>query len=87
MLFSKPSLATVHLWMCHSRSMNNKIKRLHERCLRITNNDKTSSFADLLAKNGSVSIHTRNLQVLVTDKFKLHKNMSTELLSGYFCIR
>ena len=63
MLFSKPSLATVHLWMCHSRSMNNKIKRLHERCLRITSNDKTSSFADLLAKNGSVSIHTRNLQV------------------------
>ena len=73
--------------MCHSRSMNNKIKRLHERCLRITNNDKTSSFADLLAKNGSVSIHTRNLQVLVTDMFKLHKNMSTELLSGYFCVR
>ena len=73
--------------MCHSRSMNSKIKRLHERCLRITNNDKTSSFADLLAKNGSVSIHTRNLQVLVTDMFKLHKNMSTELLSGYFCVR
>ena len=73
--------------MCHSRSMNNKIKRLHERCLRITNNDKTSSFADLLAKNGSISIHTRNLQVLVNDMFKLHKNMSTELLSGYFCVR
>ena len=67
--------------------MNNKFKRLHERCHRITNNDKTSSFADLLAKNGSVSIHTRNLQVLVTDMFKLHKNMSTELLSGYFCVR
>ena len=87
MLFSRPSLGTVRLWMCHSRSMNNKIKRLHERCLRITNNDKTSSFADLLAKNGSVSIHTRNLQVLVTDMFTLHKNMSTELLSGYFCVR
>ena len=72
--------------MCHSRSMNNKIKRLHERCLRITNNDKTSSFADLLAKNGSVSIHTRHLQVLVTDKFNIHKNMSTEVLSGYFCV-
>ena len=29
--------------------------------------DKTSSFADLLAKDGSVTIHTRNLQVLATE--------------------
>ena len=28
------------VWMCHSRSMNNKINRLHERCLRIIYNDK-----------------------------------------------
>ena len=27
-------------------------------------NDKMSSFADLLEKDGSVTIHTRNLQVL-----------------------
>ena len=48
------------VWMCHSRSMNNKINRLHERCLRIIHNDKTSPFADLLAKDGSVTIRTRN---------------------------
>ena len=28
-------------WMCHSRTMNNKINRLHERCLRIVHSDKT----------------------------------------------
>ena len=27
-------------WMCHSRTMNNKINRLHERCLRIVHSDK-----------------------------------------------
>ena len=32
--------------------MKNKTTRLHERCLRIIYNDKTSSFADLLAKDG-----------------------------------
>ena len=72
------------VWMCHSRSMNNKINRLYERCLRIIYNDKTSSFADLLAKDGSVTIHTRNLQVLVTEMLKVHKNMSTELMQGLF---
>ena len=75
-------LATVHLYGCA-----NKINRLHERCLRIIYNDKTSSFADLLAKYGSVTIHTRNLQVLATDMFKVHKNMSTELMQGLFCVR
>ena len=68
------------VWMCHSHSINNNIKRLHKRCLRIIYNDKTSSFADLLAKDGSVTIHTRILQVLATEMFKVHKNMSTELM-------
>ena len=74
------------VWVCHSRSMNNKINRLHERCLRTIYNNKTSSFADLLAKDGSVTIHTRNLQVLATEMFKVHKNMSTELMQGLFCV-
>ena len=35
------------VWMCHSRINNTKINRLHERCLRIMYNDKTSSFENL----------------------------------------
>ena len=72
--------------MCHSHSMNNKINRLHKRCLRIIYNDKTLPFVDLLAKDGSVTIHSRNLQVLATEMFKVHKNMSTELTQGLFCV-
>ena len=68
--------------------MNNKTNRLHERCLRIIYNDKTSSFMNLLAKDGSATIHTRNLQVLATEMFKVHKNMLTELVQGrFFCVR
>ena len=62
------------LWMCYSLSMNNKINRLHERCLRIVYNDKTSSFVDLFAKDGSVTIHTRYLQVTFLCK-KTHYNL------------
>ena len=60
---------------------------MHERCLRIIYNNKTSSFVNLLAKDGSDTIHTRNLQVLATEIFKIHKNMSTELMQGPFCVR
>ena len=52
------------VWMCHNRSNNNKINRLHERCLRLIYNDKKSSFKDLLEKDGSVSVHHRNLRTL-----------------------
>ena len=55
--------------------MNNKTNRLHERCLKVIYDDKTSSFADLLAKDGSVTIHARKLQVLGTEIINLHKIM------------
>ena len=28
-------------WLCHSKGLNNKINRIHERALRITFNDKS----------------------------------------------
>ena len=36
------------IWMCHNCTKNDKINRLHERCLRLLYNDKKSSFHDLL---------------------------------------
>ena len=55
------------IWMCHIRENNRKINRLHERCLRTIYNGKQPSFNELLEKDGSVSIHERNLQVLATE--------------------
>ena len=57
------------VWMFHSRGKNNKINRIHERCLRIIYNDKKSTFYELLEKNGSVSIHKRNLRFLACEMF------------------
>ena len=51
-------------WMIHSRKLNNKINRLHERCLRVTYNDGLSSFEELLERDNSVSVHNRNIQCL-----------------------
>ena len=68
------------VWMCHNRTNNNKINRLHERCLRLIYNDKKSSFKDLLLKDGSVSIHHRNLRKLAVELFKSFRRLK----SSYF---
>ena len=52
------------IWMLHSRCNNNKIKHLYERCLRLIYCDKNPSYEELLKKDGSVSIHHRNIQNL-----------------------
>ena len=36
------------IWMCHNRTTNRKINKLHEGCLRIIYNDKQSSFKKFL---------------------------------------
>ena len=41
------------IWMFHSRIINNKINRLHERCMRLIYGDKTSSFEELLEQDKS----------------------------------
>ena len=72
------------IWMFHSRSLNNKINRIHERALQITYNDKSSSFQDLLKKDNSVSIHHRNIRTLPTEIFKFLQGLSPPILSEVF---
>ena len=36
---------------------------------RIVHNDKQPSFNELLEKDGSVSIHMRNIQILATEMY------------------
>ena len=47
------------IWMFHSRRLNNKINSIHERALRITYQDNTSTFQELLNKDNYVSIHQK----------------------------
>ena len=72
------------VWMCHSRTLNNKINRLRERCLRIFYNDKLSSFQNLLDEDRSVSVHTRNLQKLAIEIYKVSKGIAPKILSDIF---
>ena len=57
---------------------------MHGRVLRTTYQDNTSTLQELLNKNNSVSIHYRNLQVLATEMFKIHRGLSPEILRETF---
>ena len=70
--------------MCHNRTINNKINRLHERCLRIVYNDNKSSFQELLDKDKGVTIHVKNVRTLAVEMFKVSNNYSTSLVSEIF---
>ena len=75
------------VWMFRSRTMNNKINHLHERCLCIVYSDKTSSFEKLLETDKSVPIHIRNLQILATEFFKESKGLVPTIFSEVFSKR
>ena len=75
------------IWMCHSRQLNNRINRIHERALRIVYKDYNLSFEELLKKSGSVKIHHRNLQILVTEIYKVINNLSPILMKEVFTIK
>ena len=71
--------------MCLSRANHGKINRLHERCLlRIIYSNKTSLFEVLLEKDGSVSIHNRNLQLLAIEMDNPSNRLSLTVVTELF---
>ena len=55
------------VWMFHSKKLNSRINKLHERALRIKYQDYASSFTKLLEKDNSTTIHNRNIQLLAAE--------------------
>ena len=73
--------------MFRSRGLNNKINRVHKRALRITYNDKSSSYGELLTKDRSVTIHHRNIRALAIEIYKVMQGISPPLLNEVFVPR
>ena len=70
--------------MLHSRTLNNKINRIHERALRTVYADYNSSFNELLDKDGYFTIHQRNAQSLAIEIYKYLHGLSPAILSEVF---
>ena len=70
--------------MFHIRKLNNDINRIHKRALRIAYQDHSSTFNELLAKDGSFKIHDRNLQKLLIEIFKVKMKLAPEIMNEVF---
>ena len=68
------------VWMFHSRTLNNRINKIHERALRIVYQDDYSSFDQLLTKDNSFTIHERNIQTLAIELYKIINGLSPEIM-------
>ena len=72
------------IWMFHSRTMNNRINRIHERALRLVYSDHVYSFDKLLNKDWSFSIHHRNIQCLAIELYKFFHGFSPSIMKNVF---
>ena len=72
------------IWMCHSRDLNQKINKLHERALRVVYKNSDLTFEGLLEKDKSFTIHERNLQRLATEMYKVKHNLSPKPIQAIF---
>ena len=73
------------VWMFHSRTLNNRINKIHEKALRLVNKNETFSFFDdLLKKHKSVGIHQKNLQILATEIYKTKNDLGPKIMKDTF---
>ena len=75
------------VWMFHSHNLNNKINRLHEGCLRIIYNDKTTSVVQVLEKDNSVSIYHKNIRALAIEMYTVANGIPLEIMHELFQLR
>ena len=57
---------------------------MHERALKLTRNGYQSFFSESLEKDHSLSIHKRNLQVLVKEILKVKIDITFEIIEDLF---
>ena len=66
--------------MSHSRKLNVRVNRLHERALRVVYRDFDTLFEELLRRDSSTNLHQRTLQKLKTEIFRVYTGTAPELM-------
>ena len=66
--------------MFHDRNLNKKIFMIRERALRIVYKDHVPTFEKLLEMDNSVTVHQRNLQLLMMEIYKTKCNRNPSFM-------
>ena len=72
------------VWMFCSRQADNLLNATHFKALRVRFNDFTSSFDNLLKKSESISIHTKNLQLMLSKVYKTLNHLNPPMMWEFF---
>ena len=72
------------VWMFCSRQSNSLINKIHERSLRISYKDQKTSYHNLLGTHNELTIHQRNLQVLMTEIYKIVNGVAPPIINSLF---
>ena len=74
------------VWMFCFRQSNNLINKVHERALKLIYQEN-SNFEVLLEKQHDFSIHLRNLQVSMTEIYKIVNGIAPPIMNSLFTFR
>ena len=67
-----------------SKTANKDINRTNKRALRVLYRDYDSSFDQLLARAGSVTVHQKNLQSLMIEIYKTMNHLNPSYIWEFF---
>ena len=71
------------VWIYCSRQSNNLINRVHERGLRLTcRNETNKEFQQILREKNEPTIHQKNLQVLMTEVYKIVNGIAPPIITS-----
>ena len=74
-----------YVWTSHSKTINNRINKIHEKTLRLVCKDeKNLSLDNLLKKDKSVSIDQKNLQILARKIYKARNDLGPKIMKNIF---
>ena len=72
--------------MFHTKQINNPINSLPGKALRVTYQDRNSSFIELLNLDKLVSIYYRNIKYLLTEISRVKMGFSPPIMSDIFSL-
>ena len=74
-------------WIFCSRQSKNLINKTQERSLRISYKEQKTSYQNLLETHNELTIHQRNLQVLMTEIYKIVNDVAPPIMNSLFAFR